>query len=316
MMAKKIISASKKKASGTTTKPAKTIGILHSGTEGKHDKEIAAFRKFLKQAGYSVGTNLTIEPKGEPLWSHDDPQELHDNADALAKTPGIDLIVAAGGSAATFEVARASNLKIKGVFTTFSDKVSPAANMTGVCARTTELDVFRLTNLYNLVQPSPQTTFGVLENQTRTGYHPAPLKGEADRLLLKIDRVSVFRRTGDTDTDVINRITNAFSQWKIKGVKSALVAADPIFNDHRSQVLAAAKANGIATMHQWREFKEEGGYASFGTSLIEAYQKAGTIAGQVLDGADPSTIPVYVLSNIALSINRATASRLRLTSKA
>jgi len=69
-------------------------------------------------------------------------------------------------------------------------------------------------------------------------------------------------------------------------------------------------------MHQWHEFKDEGGYASYGTSLMEGYQKAGTIAGQVLDGAAPSTIPVYVLGNIALSINRATAKRLRLTPKA
>jgi ABC-type uncharacterized transport system substrate-binding protein len=315
-MAKKIISGSKKKkASGGRTKPAKTIGVLHSGADGKHKKEIAALKKFLKQAGYTIGTNLTIAPHGEPLWCDDDPEELHDNADMLAGIAGIDLIIAAGGSASTFEVARATNLGIKGVFTTFSNKISPAANMTGVCARTTELDVDRLTNLYNLVQPPPQTTFGVLENQKRPAYDPAPLKAEADRLKIKLHRLSVFRDPGDTDDDVVTRIKDAFAQWNGK-LKCALVAADPIFNDHRKEVIAAAKANGVATMHQWREFKDEGGYASFGTSLIEAYQKAGTIAGQVLDGADPSTIPVYVLSNIVLLVNQTTAKRLKLAAKA
>lgn len=317
-MPKKTILRSKKKTS-TRTKPAKTIGILHSGTEGKHPKGIAALLKFLKQAGYSVGTNLTIAPNGIPLWSHDDPKELHDNADTLARIPGIDLIIAAGGSASTYEVARATNLRINGVFTTFSKNISPATNMTGVCARTTELDVYRLTNLYNMVQPPPpppKTTFGVLENQTRTGYDPAPLKDEGDRLHLNLDRVSVYRLAGETDKDVVKRIKDAFAKWKNNRVKTALVAADPIFNDHRPEVLAAAKANDVATMHQWREFKDEGGYASFGTSLIEAYQIAGTIAGQVLDGTPPSAIPVYVLSNISLSINRATAKRLHLTPKA
>lgn len=316
-MPKKTILGSKKKTS-TRTKLAKTIGILHSGTAPRHDKEIAALLNFLKQAGYSVGTNLTIAPNGKPLWSHDDPKELQDNADTLAGIPGTDLIIAAGGSASTYEVARATNLRINGVFTTFSKHISPATNMTGVCACTTELDVSRLTNLYNIVQPPlppPKTTFGVLENQRRIGYDPTPLKDEGDRLNLNLDRVSVYRLAGETDKDVVKRIKDAFARWKSKGVKSALVAADPIFNDHRPEVLAAAKANGVATMHQWREFKDDGGYASFGTSLIEAYQIAGTIAGQVLDGTPPSAIPVYVLSNISLSINRATAKRLHLTPK-
>ena len=230
---------------------------------------------------------------------------------------GIDLIIAAGGSASTYEVARATKgTGTNSIFTTFSKRNSPASNMTGVCARTSELDVDRLTNLYNLVQPPPQTTFGVLENQTRTGYDPTPLKNEADRLHLRLDRVSAYRLAGETDNDVVTRINNAFARWGKNGLKAALVAADPIFNDHRKEVIAAEKANSIAAMHQWHEFKDEGGYASYGTSLIEAYQKSGEIAGRVLDGAAPSTIPVYVLGNIALSINRATAKRLRLALKA
>ena len=40
---------------------------------------------------------------------------------------------------------------------------------------------------------------------------------------------------------------------------------------------------------------------------MEAYQLAGTIAGQVLDGADTASIPVQPLSNIGLVINRTTA---------
>jgi ABC-type uncharacterized transport system substrate-binding protein len=312
-MPKKTILGSKKKFSRPKTKSA-TIGILHSGRAGKHPKEIAALLKYLKQAGYS---NPTIVPNGIPLWSDDDPQELHDNANTLAGIQGIDLIIAAGGSASVYEAQRATNgTGKKVVFTTFSKRTSPAPNMTGVCARTSELDLDRLTNLYNLVQPPPQTTFGVLENPKRSDYDAAPLKGEADRLHLKLDRMPVYRLAGETDQDVVTRIKGAFTKWKQNGLKAALVAADPIFNDHRKEVITAAKSSRITTMYQWHEFKDEGGDASYGTSLIEAYQKAGTIAGQVLDGADPSTIPVYVLSNISLSINQMTAKRLRLKPKA
>ena len=187
--------------------------------------------------------------------------------------------------------------------------------MTGVCARTSELDRDRLINLYNLVQPPPQTTFGVLENQTRSDYDKKTLDAEARRLSLNLDRISVFKQPGETDQDVIDRINGAFAKWKKMGLKAALVTADPIFNDHRTKLISAAKSSRIATMHQWREFKDEGAYASYGTSIKEAYQKAGTIAGRVLDGEAPSAIPVYVLSNISLSVNGATAKRLRLPLK-
>ena len=316
-MPKKTISRSKNKISRPrTSKAAKTIGILHSGTDSnKQQKEIAELIGFLKKAGYTVGTNLTIAPKGKPLWSRDDPKELYDNARALA-VPGIDLIIAAGGSASTYEVASATaGTGIKGVFTTFSKRISPAANMTGVCARTSELDVDRLTNLYQLVQPAPQTTFGVLENPTRKDYDTAPLQVEADRLQIKIERMPVYKLAGETDGDVVKRIQDAFAIWGKNGVKYALVAADPIFNDYRKVAIDAENANNVGAMHQWHEFKDEGGYTSYGTSLREAYQQAGRIAGQVLDGADPSTIPVYVLFTVALLINQATAKRLHLASK-
>ena len=96
----------------------------------------------------------------------------------------------------------------------------------------------------------------------------------------------------------------------------AVVAADPLFFDLLPEVIAAEKANGFAAMHQWHEFKDAGGYASYGASLTEAYQTAAGIAGQVLDGADVSQIAVVPLTNISsLAINRATARRLGLKTR-
>jgi ABC-type uncharacterized transport system substrate-binding protein len=122
-MPKKTISRSKKQISRpkrSSPKPAKTIGILHSGTKGKHNKVIAAFKKYLKQAGYSEPRNLTIAPNGIPLWSEDDPQKLQDNANTLADIQGIDLIIAAGGSVSVYAAQRATTVSgIKVVFTTF-----------------------------------------------------------------------------------------------------------------------------------------------------------------------------------------------------
>lgn len=291
----------------------KTIGILHSGTDnGMHDKEIAAFISSLKKAGYSKPKNLSVIG---PLWSNDDPGTLAKNAKTLADTvPKLDLIIAAGGTASTYAAQAATkNNGIPVVFTSFSQLTSPASNMTGVDARTSELDVIRLTRLYDLVhaQWPDQTTFGVLENPARKDYDPQKLNDVAARLGIKLDRQGVS--PGADQTKIIAAIDQACLSWQKKGIKAALVAADPLFNDLRQDVIAAEKNYGIAAMHQWHEFKDEGGFASYGASLTEAYEQAAVIAGMVLNGTDSiANIPVVPLTNIGLAFNRKTAQRLGL----
>jgi putative ABC transport system substrate-binding protein len=308
--------STRSKKSKTPPKPNKTIGILHSGSAGAiNDKSIKAFLDALAANGHKVNQNLTLVPN-TPLWSNDDPTVLATNAATLADNPGLDLIIAAGGPPSVFAILKvqsATNTNTNVVFTSFSQMTSPASNMTGVDARTSELDRIRLTKLYNLVHQQwlDQTTFGVLENDTREDYDCTILDKEAAKLKIQLNRVSVT--PGPNKTAIINRINQAFQGWKQAGIKVALVTADPLFNDLRSDVIKAEKANGIAAMHQWHDFNDAGGYASYGTDLTEAYRTAGTIAGQVLDGNNPSEIPVQPLTNIAgLAVNRATARRLGL----
>jgi putative ABC transport system substrate-binding protein len=307
-------SSAKSKKSTTPQKPNKTIGILHSGRDNKiNNKSIKAFLDELANNGYKVNQNLILDPKN-PLFSDDDPTLLDQNAAKLVRTK-LDLIIAAGGPPSVYAILKAQSNAKTGtnvVFTSFSQLTSPASNMTGVDARTSDLDPFRLTRLYNLVHQKwpDQTTFGVLENDTRKDYDRTILDKVAVNLKIQLNRVSVT--PGPDQTTIKNLINQTFQGWKQAAIKVALVAADPLFNDFRPDVISAEKASGVAAMHQWHEFKDEGGYASYGADLTEAYQKAGTIAGQVLDGTDLAEIPVQPLTNIALSINPTTAKRLGL----
>ncbi len=302
-------------------KPNKTIGILHSGSAGSiNNKSIKAFLAILAANHYIVNENLTLDP-APTLWSNDDPGLLAKNAATLAGNSGLDLIIAAGGPPSVFAILDAqsqANTDTDVVFTSFSQLTSPASNMTGVDARTSDVDPYRLTRLYNLVHKDlpNQTTFGVLENNTREDYDATrtALDKVAHDLNIHLDHVSV--RPGPDQTALKNLIKQAFQGWNQAGIKVALVAADPLFNNLRSDVIKAEKANGVAAMHQWHEFTDEGGYASYGTDLTEAYQTAGTIAVMVLEGADPAEIPVQPLTNFAgLSVNGATARRLGLKTR-
>ena len=88
------------------TIPTKRIGILHSGTSGKHDKEYNKFIQSLKSAGYAQPKNLQITA----LWAKDDLNTLQQHAKTLATTtPRLDLIVAAGGSASAMAATKETN---------------------------------------------------------------------------------------------------------------------------------------------------------------------------------------------------------------
>src|SRR5712691_10235534 len=136
-----------------------TIGIIHSGSNNKHhDNQITALRDVLLRAGVPKKDIL------DPRWADDDPKTLHDHADDSIdpKKDNVDVLVAAGGSLSASEAKRAITGKNKiVVFTSVAYPPPPAANITGICARTSDLDADRLDLLHQL---TGGTKFGALAN--------------------------------------------------------------------------------------------------------------------------------------------------------
>jgi ABC-type uncharacterized transport system substrate-binding protein len=70
--------------------------------------------------------------------------------------------------------------------------------------------------------------------------------------------------------------------------------------------------NRIPAAFGTREFVEAGGLMSYGPSLIEAYRQAGVYVGDILQGQDPSQMPIQHPLQFELAINRKTARTLGL----
>jgi hypothetical protein len=284
--------------------PQKTLGILHSGKQANQHASIKYFKDELE--GWVQGTAVTIvwDPAGV-FYSDDDAQKLARNAGTLAANANLDMIIAAGGSASVYAVQAAqtaAGTATNVVFTTFSQMQSPAQNMCGVCAHTSDQDLNRMQRLHAKVNAS---RYGVLENKFRYDYDATKFDAWAAGAGVTLDHKFVKNTATDTDAQVVQNIKDAFTAWRgtNPAITAALVCADPIFWDHRVDIKNAAKpamGTKIKTMHQWHDFVIGGhGDHSYGTSLIEAYQLAAKAAKDVLVlGKTPAQVGVLSLSNL------------------
>jgi putative ABC transport system substrate-binding protein len=269
------------------------IGIMHSGTSGHHDAHLNALKIGLAWAGQPY-SGLT--PHG-PFYANDNRQTLHTIAGNLAAVPNIQVIIAGGGTASAMEAMNATNT-ISIVYTSVAFSARPAQNMTGICARTSELDRDRLRYLHAVRGSSP---VGVLTNSSRPNFSNewATLQAAANSLNVRLQQ---------QDVTAAANIHSAFNSFQPG--QPVLVTADPLFNNNRPMVITAAGNRNTPAIYQWREFAQDGGLMSYGPSLTYAYELAGNYAGQILNGAQPNSLNPVTLQTLELVINLRTANDL------
>jgi putative ABC transport system substrate-binding protein len=238
-----------------------------------------------------------------------DPIAQHLNSDNT-----VDLIVAAGGTASALAAKNATSVSGKPVvFTSVAAWPTAVANMTGIIARTTELDRNRLETLAKLLPPN--TTVGVLLRKSRPDY--ADQRALLTTTAGNVNLTPNFKDIDPTAGAVETQISTVFTNWKSGNVAGVLVAADPLFNNHRpgaTGIIRAAATNNLPTIYQWSEFVDEGGLISYGTDLSVAYLLAGIYVGKIVQThtpAVPAGLTPLPLTNMEMVINLRTANALQ-----
>ena len=76
--------------------------------------------------------------------------------------------------------------------------------------------------------------------------------------------------------------------------------------------MALAARYNFPAIYEWREFAQAGGFASYGTNLVNNYRLAGAYTGRVLKGEKPAELPVVQATKFEFVTNLKTAKTLRL----
>jgi putative ABC transport system substrate-binding protein len=274
------------------------VGSIHSGTNARHPHPV-------HMQGFKDGMALysTLIPRRNTRYAKDDPQKLYADAASLVQD-GVKLLVAAGGSRSA-DAARTANAQSI-IVTSISNSTRPAANVAGICVRTTELDQDRLKLLHELLPGA--TKVGVLYDSSRLdlAIQMARLDNMASVLGIQLNWQPVNADgSGTQDT----QIDNAFQNWG-NNIQAVIVAADPLFNNHIDRIVKTAGGNlrPLPAIYQWREFAEAGGLISYGPNLTLAYKLAGTFVGRIASGdTTVDALPLLPLESYELVINLRTA---------
>jgi putative ABC transport system substrate-binding protein len=96
-------------------------------------------------------------------------------------------------------------------------------------------------------------------------------------------------------------------------VDVVLVFQDPMFNAEGKRIAELAVALKLPTVHGFRENVEDGGLLSYGINLRDNCRRAAYFVTRVLQGTNPSELPVELPTKIDLVINIKTAKALGLT---
>ncbi len=278
------------------------IGFMSSRSPEDSAHLLEAFRRGLKEGGFTDGENVAIEFR----WARGDYSRLPTLAADLASRR-VNVISALGGVPSALAAKRAtSTIPIVSSFAADTTGLvesfnRPGGNVTGFAVESDLMDPKRLGLLRDLAPGV--VLFGALVNPT---YPPVARQlqqlEEAARAINQ--RLFIAKASTDPELDA------AFALLKREGAGALLVAADPYFDTRRERIIGFAAQQRLPAIYQFREYAVAGGLLSYGLSITDAYRQCGVYTAKILKGANPADLPVLTSTKFELVINLKTAKTL------
>jgi putative ABC transport system substrate-binding protein len=221
----------------------------------------------------------------------------------------VDIIVASGTPSVL--PARDAAGQVPVVFVATLDPVAtglvaslarPGRNITGMTSISGDLIAKRLELVRELL---PQlNTVAILVRQASPTAAQYVRESEAAARNLNIDlKILNERDPGDLD--------GLFAA--IKGTGALVIADDAEFTADRARIAEIALKMRLPTISGLKELAEAGGLMAYGASFGELYRRAASHVHKIMQGANPSDLPVEQPAKFELVLNMRTAKALGLT---
>jgi ABC-type uncharacterized transport system substrate-binding protein len=281
------------------------IGFLSPTSADTNAEYLRAFRQALKATGYIEGRNVATEYR----WAENQMDRLPTLAADLVRLRVA--MIAAAAQPAAF-AAKAATTTIPVVFVLSDDPVRlglvtslarPGGNLTGVNFLNVEMTAKRLELLRAMVPGAVRVA--VLVNPTNPNAETIVRDVEAAARAMGL-QIQVHK------AGTIGEIDAAFATFGREQPDALFVGTDPFFRARRAQLALLAAHHGTPATYAFRDYAEAGGLMSYGASLNDAFRQVGEYSGRILNGANPTDLPVVQSSKFELIINLKTAKTLGL----
>ena len=283
------------------------IGFLNPTSPDTQAERLRAFRHGLKETGYVEGENVAIEYR----WAENQFDRLPALATELVRRQ-VAVIVTSGGSSPAL-AAKAVTATIPIVFSVAEDPVRlglvaslarPGGNATGINFFSIELAAKRLELLRELV-PAVTRVALLINPAAAADTEPMLRDVEAATSAMGLQLQIVKANT-------IREIDAAFATFVRERPDVLFVSGGPFLLSRRVQLALLAARYAVPASYGSREYAENGGLMSYGTSLTDVHRQVGVYAGRILNGTKPTDLPVVQASKFELVINIQAARTLGL----
>ena len=280
------------------------MGWLSPGSAASDEAFLASFRDGLRQLGWVVGQNITIEPR----WAEGKFERLPDLAMELVQLKP-DVIVASVTQASL--AAKRATTAIPIVMVGVGDPLGsglvaslarPGGNITGPSSMLAEASTKQLALLKETVPKA--SLVAVLWNPANPVWQAAALKqtqAAAQAMGLRLQLLEA-RDPGEIEA--------AFAAMARERVGALFVPADIIFVRHTKLMADLAARHRLPAMFGFREHVQAGGLMSYAASFPVMFRRAATFVDKIIKGAKPGDLPVEQPTKFELVINLETANAL------
>jgi putative ABC transport system substrate-binding protein len=283
----------------------RTVAVLISDSE-EYEQRLAAFRKGLRELGWTEGSNLRLKivlspPAREEMRKH--------AAELIAGSP--DVIMTSGTS--TLAVLAQATKTIPIVVTSMADPLGagfveslkrPGGNITGFM-----LFDYTLSGkwLQLLKEISPGLTRAAV---VRDSEGPS---GIGNFAVIQSVAPSVGMEVVPVNVEKDDELTRALEAAAGRGDTGLIVGSGAKVLGHLEQIVGLSRKLRLAAVYARRIWVDEGGLISYGPNVIELSERGASYVDRILKGERAAELPVQAPTRYELVINLKTAQAIGLT---